>query len=186
MTNLTENTTNESAIVEEKKYWVVDVQNHEKFHEYTLDEAKEHLKNHFDEEDYEEEGEMEDHFERIDKADAEELGDLLHCISWMIFEAENEFLEYAEFEALKWDVEKVLKIEKYHSMLCVSGLIGNTLYFYAVKDDKKMYVKITFTEGEEAGKISIEDTPKTTDAVEDIPEDKEVWTFRKNVDMNCA
>lgn len=190
MTNLTANTTNESAAVEEKKYWVVDLQDHEKFHEYTLDEARVHLKDWFDEEDYEEEGGMEEHHELIDKADAVELDGMLQGIGWTLFEDEEDFQEHFDFEALKWEVETVLKKEGYKHMLCASGLIDNTLYFYGVKDHRRMYVKVTFTEGEAARKISIEDTPepvrKTLISVEDMPKDKEAWTFRKNVDMNCA
>ncbi|GAB6462178.1 hypothetical protein bcgnr5390_10800 [Bacillus luti] len=189
MTNLTANTTNESTLVEEKKYWVVDLHDHEKFHEYTLDEARVHLKDWFEEEDYEEEGEMEEHHELIDKADAVKLDGMLQGIGWTLFEDEEGFQEYVEFEALKWDVELVLKKEGYDNMLCTSGLIEDTLYFYAVKDNKRMYVKITFTEGEEAGIISIEDTPepvrKTTLSFEDMPKDKAVWKFRKTIYMSC-
>lgn len=55
-------------------------------------------------------------------------------------------------------------------MLCTSGLIEDTLLWYAVKDNEKLTVRVVFTEGEEAGKISIEDTI----------EGKEDWVFRKN------
>ncbi|WP_336769820.1 hypothetical protein [Bacillus bombysepticus] len=189
MTNLTTNTTNEATVAKEKKYWVVDIQDHEDYHEFTLDQAKNHLKEGFDENDFEEDGEMDEFFHEIDTANAEILDGMLQGIGWTLFEDEKEFKEYVEFEALKWDVELALKNEGYKHMLCVSGLFENALFFYAVKDDKCMYVKVTFTEGEEARKISIEDTPepvrKTTISFEDMPKDKDVWTFRKNVDMNC-
>ncbi|MFA2720657.1 hypothetical protein [Bacillus paranthracis] len=185
MTNLTANTTvavdELTVAVEEKKYWLVDLQDHENTRESTLDDAKEFLKGHFDEEDYDvcddcedfdktSEELMDEHFEQIDNADFDELHEFLSCIGWTIFEDKEELREHVEWEALKWSVEKALKKEGYDHMLCTSGLIEDTLLWYAVKDNEKLTVRVVFTEGEEAGKISIEDTI----------EGKEDWVFRKN------
>ncbi|MFJ8247328.1 hypothetical protein [Peribacillus asahii] len=168
----------------EKKFYVVDFQDWTDVRVLTLDGAKDHLLNFWqDEEDYDdEEMTMKEHHEKIEKADLAELSEMLMGVDWGIFESREEYLEHAEWESLKHDVEQALKAEGYQYMLCISGLEvesasgleGDSVRFYAVKDGR-MNVRVTFMDGE---KISIEDKP----------ESEEVWTFRKIVDFkknNC-
>lgn len=161
-----------SKMSNENTYWVVDLQNYTDVTERTLDDAKDFLKGFWNEEDFESEQEMDDHFARIDIANADELIELLMGVDYYLFKSHEEYLEYAEFEKLKDDVMKVLKKDRYKHMLCKSRFVDNTLEFYACKEER-MAVKVTFIDD---GKISIED----------MLENGKVWTFRRIINTNIT
>ncbi|MEK4202055.1 hypothetical protein [Cytobacillus sp. FSL K6-0265] len=85
----------------EKLYWVVDLQDWEDIRLLTLDEAKEHLEQFWDEEDYQSVEEMNEHNQAIQNADADELNELLLGIDWTLFKTQEEYKEYAHLATVK-------------------------------------------------------------------------------------
>lgn len=74
-----------------KKYWIVDLQDYTDFKIVTLAEAKEHLRTFWNEDDYESDEEMNEHNQRIENADADELDELLGGVDWILFETKDDF-----------------------------------------------------------------------------------------------
>lgn len=85
------------------KYWIVDLQDYRDFKEVTLDEAKEHLRDFWNDDDYESDEEMIEHNERIERADADELDELLGGVDWILFKTKDDFEGFISAVQVKID-----------------------------------------------------------------------------------